>query len=121
MKYMALYTGTPQSHAKSGWDKLDDAARQAREMAGMQAWGDWQEKHKSAIVVEGGPLGKTKRVDSDGVTDISNAIAGFIIVEAESHAAAAAMFKDHPHFAIFPGDAVEIMPCNAIPTMEDLK
>lgn len=120
MKYMALYTGTPQAHAKSGWDKLDDKARQEREVAGMKAWGDWMTKHKGAIAVEGGPLGKTKRVDGDGIKDITNAIAGFIIVEAETHEAAAAMFKDHPHFAIFPGDAVEIMPCNAIPTMEDL-
>ena len=118
MKYMALYTGTPQALAKSGWDKLDDKTRQEREIAGMQAWGDWMQAHKDAIVVEGGPLGKTKRVNSDGIKDTANAIAGYVIVEADTHEAAAAMFKDHPHFAIFPGEAVEIMPCNAIPTME---
>jgi len=32
-----------------------------------------------------------------------------------THAAAARMFADHPHFAIFPGDSVEIMECLPIP------
>jgi hypothetical protein len=34
----------------------------------------------------------------------------------DSHEAAAAMFENHPHFAIFPGDGVDIMPCLPIPT-----
>ena len=117
MKYMALYTGTPQAAAKSGWDKLDEQTRRQREEAGMQAWMEWGETHKDAIVVEGGPLGKTKRIDRDGVRDSANNIAGYVIVEAESHEAAARMFENHPHFAIFPGEAVDIMPCNPIPTL----
>ncbi|HRK63400.1 MAG TPA: YciI family protein [Terricaulis sp.] len=117
MKYMALYTGSPQAFANSGWDKLDDKTRQERERAGMKAWSDWMDKHKAIIVVEGGPLGKTKRVDRGGISDISNAVAGYVVIEADSHEAAAALFKDHPHFTIFPGDAVEIMPCNPMPTM----
>jgi hypothetical protein len=79
------------------------------------------EKNKSVMADEGSPLGKTKRVDAKGVSDISNAIAGYIIVEAESHDAAAKLFLNHPHFSIFPGDAVEIMPCNPMPTMEDIE
>ena len=39
----------------------------------------------------------------------------YVIVEAESHEAAAEMFADHPHFTIFPGDAVEIMECLPMP------
>jgi hypothetical protein len=38
-----------------------------------------------------------------------------VIVEAESHEAAAALFSEHPHFAVFPGDSVEIMECLPIP------
>lgn len=120
-KFMALYVGTPEAFAKSGWDKLDDASRKQREIEGMTAWDAWQEKNKSVMADEGSPLGKTKRVDRSGVSDISNQIAGYIIVEAESHDAAARLFLNHPHFSIFPGDAVEIMPCNPMPTMEDLK
>ncbi|PZO52870.1 MAG: hypothetical protein DCF16_08335 [Alphaproteobacteria bacterium] len=116
-KFMALYVGSPDAFARSGWDKLDDAARKEREIAGMKAWGDWQEKQKPIIIDEGSPLGKTKRTDTNGVSDITNTIAGYIIIEAESHEAAARLFENHPHFSIFPGDAVEIMPCNPMPTL----
>jgi hypothetical protein len=60
-------------------------------------------------------LGKTKKVSTDGITDISNQLAAFTVVRADSHEAAAAMFRNHPHFAIFPGDSVEIMPILSIP------
>jgi hypothetical protein len=113
MKFMALYTGTPAAFAK--WQALDEATRKEREVAGMKAWGEWQERHKGVIVDEGGPLGKTKRTDANGVSDITNQIAGYIIIEADSHEAAARLFENHPHFAIFPGDAVEIMPLNPMP------
>jgi len=116
-KFMALYVGSPEAFARSGWDKLDDDARKEREIAGMKAWGDWQEKQKPIIVDEGSPLGKTKRTDANGVSDITNTIAGYIIIESESHEAAARLFENHPHFSIFPGDAVEIMPCNPMPTL----
>lgn len=113
MRYMALYTGAPGAFAE--WQSLDENTRKEREAQGMKAWGEWMERHKAVIVDEGGPLGKTKRTDKAGVTDASNAIAGYVIVEAASHEAAAKLFENHPHFSIFPGDAVEIMPCNPIP------
>ena len=50
-----------------------------------------------------------------GVTDIRNNLAGYVIVRAESHAAAAQLFRNHPHFMLFPGDSVEIMECLPIP------
>lgn len=114
-KFMAVYTGSEAAHQRSGWDALDEKTRKAREAEGMQAWMAWGEKHKAAIVVDGGPLGKTKRVGTDGVTNIRNNLAGYIVVEAESHDAAARMFENHPHFSIFPGEAVEIMECLPIP------
>jgi hypothetical protein len=54
-------------------------------------------------------------VSKAGVADTHNAVAGFIVVRAESHEAAARMFEGHPHFAIFPGDSVEIMEQLPIP------
>jgi hypothetical protein len=77
----------------------------------------WGERHKAAIVENGGPLGKTKRAGPDGVSDIRNAMAGYVVVQAHSHEAAAKMFEGHPHFTIFPGDSVEIMECLPIPEM----
>ena len=83
---------------------------------GMAAWHQWMTDHAKAIVDSGGPLGKTKRIARDGVTEIKNLLGGYVIVEAESHEAAAKMFEGHPSFTIFPGDSVEIMECLPIPS-----
>jgi hypothetical protein len=90
-------------------------ADQARMQAGMDAWGQWMRDHSAAFVDAGGPLGKTKRVDGSGITETSNNLSAYVIVEAETHEDAARMFEGHPHFAIFPGDGVEIMECLPIP------
>jgi len=112
---MAVYTGSAAARERSGWDRLSESDRRQREKQGMDAWIAWGEKHNAAIVENGGPLGKTKRTGLNGVTDIANNLAGYVVVQAESHEAAARMFKDHPHFAIFPGEAVEIMEVLPIP------
>jgi hypothetical protein len=64
-------------------------------------------------------LGKTKKIGPDGITDIRNRMAGYIIVQAQSHEAAAKLFEGHPHFSIFPGDSVEVMECLPIPAMPE--
>ena len=114
-RFMAIYIGTEASHKRSGWDELDDATRNARVASGMKAWMDWMQTNAAAVVDQGGPLGKTKRTSADGVADIKNNMTGYVIVQAESHEAAARLFEKHPHFAIFPGDSVEIMECLPIP------
>ncbi len=86
------------------------------EKAFMQAWGDWAEKHNSALVEGGLPVGKTKRVDTTGVSDTKNAVTGFSIVEADSHADAAALFIDHPHVTHI-GLSIEVMECLDMPEM----
>jgi hypothetical protein len=50
-QFLAVYTGTASVREKSGWDTMDQKQRQALETSGMQAWGDWMEAHKAAIVV----------------------------------------------------------------------
>ncbi len=114
-KFLAVYLGTPATREKSGWDQLDLAKRKQREETGIKAWHDWMTVHQSAIVETGGPLGKTKRVGVQGVSDTKNAMTGYVVIQAESHEAAAKMFEGHPHFTIFPGEAVEIMECLPIP------
>ena len=47
--------------------------------------------------------------------ETSNDICAFTIVRADSHEAAAKLFDKHPHFSIFPGDSVDIMPVLPIP------
>ena len=113
--FLAIYLGSVTAPSQAEWNKLDEATRQKRMASGMKAWGDWMTTHKAAIVVEGGPLGKTKRTSAAGISDTKNNMSGYVVVRAESHAAAAHMFENHPHFAIFPGDSVEIMECLPIP------
>ena len=114
-KFLAVYIGTETARAESQWDKLDAAERQAREARGMHAWMDWGIAHSEAIVDQGAPLGKTKRASKAGIADAKNSIVGYVLVEAESHDAAARMFVNHPHFSTFPGDSVEIMECLPLP------
>jgi hypothetical protein len=64
----------------------------------------------------GNPLGKTKRVDPNGITDTRNNLTAYTIVEAATHDEAAKLFMKHPHFEIFPGDSIEIMECLPLPT-----
>ena len=82
---------------------------------GIKAWMDWGAANAAAIVDQGSPLGKTKRASAQGVSDSKNALTGYVIVQAESHEAAARLFESHPHFTIFPGDSVEIMECLPLP------
>lgn len=115
-RFLAVYTGNTSARERSGWDQLSEDERKKREQAGIDAWMAWGEKHKAAIVESGAPLGKTKRAGLNGVTDIKNALAGYVVVQAETHEAAAKMFEGHPHFTIFPGDSVEVMECLPLPT-----
>lgn len=113
--FLAIYIGTEDAQRRSGWEALSEDERNKRITAGFDAWMAWGEKHKNAIVENGGPLGKTKRTGPDGVSDVKNAMVGYVVVQAQSHEAAAKMFEGHPHFTIFPGDSVEIMECLPIP------
>lgn len=113
--FLAIYIGTEAGFERTKWNELDEEARSDRRQSGIAAWKGWAAAHAHSIVDNGSPLGKTKRVSPDGVTDIKNAMAAYVIVQAESHEAAAKLFEDHPHFTIFPGDSVEIMECLPIP------
>ena len=110
-QFLALYVGSPTPDASAAAQALGEETI----AEGMAAWGAWMHKHAASIVDAGGPLGVTKRVSAEGIVDTHNAVGGYVVVEAESHEAAARMFKGHPHFAIFPGDAVEIMERLPIP------
>jgi hypothetical protein len=113
--FLAIYIGSGPSPERSNWDKLDEATRKDRMNSGIKAWGNWMDAHKESIVVTGAPLGKTKRASPGGVADARNSMTGYVVVQAESHEAAARMFENHPHFTMFPGDSVEIMECLPIP------
>ena len=113
--YLAVFLGSKASSRRAAWDALSEGDRRAKEREGMAAWKAWVEKHHASIVVMGGPLGKTKKATHGGIHDTGNDMGAFTVVRADSHEAAAKLFEKHPHFAIFPGDSVEIMPVMPIP------
>jgi hypothetical protein len=113
--FLAVFLGSKTSPKMAAWNALPEAERRAKEKEGIAAWKAWVEKHKAAILEIGGPLGKTKKVDARGISDVSNQMGAFTVVRASSHEEAAKMFEGHPHHAIFPGESVEIMPVLPIP------
>ncbi len=107
--FMALYTGSASPETRAAFRDSDRVA------AAMDAWRRWGERHGANIVDPGSPLGRTKRVSARGIAEARNHVTAYVIVRAESYDEAARMFEEHPHFTIFPGDAVEIMECLPIP------
>ena len=116
--FLAIFLGSKTSAKMAAWNALPEADRQSRGQQGMAAWHAWVDRHQDSILAMGGPLGTTKKVDTSGIADVSNLMGAFTVVRAPSHEAAAKMFENHPHFAIFPGESVEIMPVLPIPGRE---
>jgi hypothetical protein len=113
--FLAVFLGSKTSPNALAWFAMPEAERRVKEQEGMASWKAWAEKHHDSIVAMGGPLGKTKKVSKSGVEDTSNEMGAYMVVRAESQEAAAKLFENHPHFAIFPGESVEIMPVLPIP------
>ena len=116
-RFLATYIGTATAAEKAAWNEKDPEEIRELQARGMAAWGEWMTKHAANIVDAGSPLGKTKRASPDGISDTTNNLAAYVVIQAESHEAAAQMFNQHPHFSIFPGDSVEIMEILPIPGM----
>jgi len=115
--YLAVFLGSKTSPRMTAWNALPEAERLAKQGEGIAAWKAWSERHQAAIVGMGGPLGKTKKITYKGIHDISNDMGAFMVVRADSHEAAAKLFEQHPHFTIFPGESVEVMPVLPIPSV----
>jgi hypothetical protein len=114
-KFLAIYVGTQAGLDRAQWNQRDAQSQKSVQAKGIAAWGEWGAVHGAALVDRGSPLGKTKRIDSGGISDIRNEMVGYAVVEAASHEAAAKLFENHPHFTILPGDSVEIMECLPLP------
>jgi len=106
--YLAVFLGSVEK--MQAW-KPDEATMQQ----GMEAWKKWATDNASVIVDNGSPLGKTKRIDKNGISDTSNEMGAWTIVRAESQEDAAKLFINHPHFTVFPGERVEVMECLPMP------
>ncbi|MBB3001330.1 MAG: hypothetical protein V4793_16315 [Paraburkholderia tropica] len=113
--FLAVFLGGKDTPRMKAWMAMPEDERRAKEHEGIAAWKAWVEQHKASIVEMGGPLGKTRTIGADGVTDTTNRLTGFTVVRSASHADAAKMFEGHPHFTIFPGETIDVMPVLPIP------
>lgn len=108
--YLAVFTSNKASPKWRAWFAMSEEEQAAKDKIGLAALARWDEEHAADIVYAGGPLGPTKRTSGDGVADVVNELTVFVVVRAPSHQAAAELFRDHPHFTIFPCDSVDVMP-----------
>ena len=72
---------------------------------GLEAWKKWASSLGAALVNPGTPVGATKVLTKDGVSDnpSPHPIMGFSVIEAESMDAALELLKDCPHMHMFEG------------------
>ena len=77
----------------------------------MARWQAWVAGLGDAVVNPGTPLGMSKTVSSDGVTDGggSNPLLGFIIVSADNMDAALAIAQDDPYLEMGTIEVAQVM------------
>ena len=102
-KFMVLYMMPKEAMAEMMKTMTPEAQQKS-----MGEWKTWMGANASSFVDMGAPLGKNTRVTSDGVTDVSNEIGGYSIMQAESKEALAEVLKGSPHFGMA-GMYVEVM------------
>jgi hypothetical protein len=107
-RFLAVYTMKPEDLAR--FRLLTKAEQNAIDDAGLKQWLNWQSENAASFPDTGGMVGKTKRVTKHGISDAQNTFCGYIVVQAENIDAAARLFEGHPHFTVFPGDGVDVMP-----------
>lgn len=114
--YLALFTCAENSPNHQAWKKLSPQEQKERFEKGMAEQEQWTKKFKDKFVYEGSPLGEqTKQVDNQGIHDRPSKMGNFMVVKADSLDEAAKMFLEHPHFAKFPGDGVDVIECQDTP------
>ena len=109
-KFLVLYM------AKSAeFEKMMKTSTPEQQKKSMDDWMKWMGAHKASMVDGGAPLGKTKRVDLKGASDMKNEVGGYSIIQAATAAAATKIFgKDHPHLQM-PGAWIEVVEIRAMP------
>ncbi len=111
--FLAVYTMRPEDLAR--FRSLPPQQQEEADRIGLPLWQAWEKRNAASIPDRGGMVGKTLRVTREGAAAATNPFCGYLVVEADSIEAAADLFRDHPHFTVFPGDGVDIMPFLAGP------
>ncbi len=95
--------------AYHGGRKPDDPEEGAKL---MERWQSWLDGLGDSVVSPGNPVGMSKTVSADGVTDDGgpNPLSGFSIVKADDMGAALELTKDCPHLDDGTIEVAEIIP-----------
>jgi hypothetical protein len=107
-RFLAVYTMQHADFVR--FRELPKAEQDAIDAVGLKQWMEWEAANAASFPDKGGMVGKTRRVTKDGVADAQNTLCGYVVVRADTIDDAARIFENHPHFTVFPGDAVDIMP-----------
>ena len=111
-KFLVLYKASTQA-----FEQMMKSSTPEQQKKGMDAWMAWSKKAGSSIVDMGSPLGKSARVAKGGqVSQASNDLGGYSIMQADSKEALAATMKEHPHF-MMPDSSIEIVEIMPVPGM----
>lgn len=108
-KYFALYLA-PIAEIEKWMAKTTPEEMKAS----MEEWMKWMKDHEGIFSDVGAPLGKTKRLTAEGISDTKNDVTGYSIVEAETHEEAVKKLQGHPHLQI-PGGSIEVMGVTEMP------
>ena len=105
-KFFVLYMAKAEDF-KDIMSRMSAMSEEERQ-ASLNEWQAWSDTI-GGIPDMGAPLGKTKKVTPNEISDMRNEIGGYTVIEAEDHEAAAKKLQGNPHFKMIPNGWVEVM------------
>ena len=106
--FLAIFTGAATDEER---ERLTDE----QSAVFVEQWGAWAGSLGPALVDPGAPLFTKVRLTAEGAAPFEDAKTAYAVVEAPSHDAAVGLFTTHPHLALHPGNAIEVIECPAPP------
>jgi hypothetical protein len=102
-KFLALYRMDMEAMKKFMTESSEEDRKK-----GMMEWATWMKAHAADFSDPGAPTGKNTQVTASGAKEMSNDVAGYSIIQAESKEAAVALLADSPHMKM-PGATMDVM------------
>ena len=91
-KFMVLFMAD-----SAAFEEMMKNSTPEQQKKGMEAWMQWMQAHKAAIVDGGAPLGKSSRVTAKGASSVKNELGGYSILQAESDRKSTRLNSSHRH------------------------
>ncbi|MEV7231678.1 hypothetical protein AB0M79_32425 [Polymorphospora sp. NPDC051019] len=103
-RFLALFNGAADEVGKA-------ELTEQRQSEFIHAWASWAQANEKALIDPGAPLNAKKLITAQGVEDLTDAMTGYTIVEADSHDEAVQIFAGHPHLQLFAGNSIVVLEC----------